>query len=191
MAEATQEGQVHQSEQLDALKNQMGKDLTAVIQQLMLTNASDSSFKAEFQDANSKILQEVLEGNKLGKQAILGDNKGESAESGRWKKLLGHFGWAKKFAERGAKLAKLAKDMNVGVICSGQEAKIVRKIIGPNLLIFTPGVRMNDDNNNDQKRICTPLESIKNGANKIIMGRSLIGKDIEKNLDKVSNSIKA
>ena len=108
MAEATQEGQVHQSEQLDALKNQMGKDLTAVIQQLMLTNASDSSFKAEFQDANSKILQEVLEGNKLGKQAILGDNKGESAESGRWKKLLGHFGWAKKFAERGAKLAKLA-----------------------------------------------------------------------------------
>ena len=89
------------------------------------------------------------------------------------------------------KLAKLAKDMNVGVICSGQEAKIVRKIIGPNLLIFTPGVRMNDDNNNDQKRICTPLESIKNGANKIIMGRSLIGKDIEKNLDKVSNSIKA
>jgi orotidine-5'-phosphate decarboxylase len=88
------------------------------------------------------------------------------------------------------KLAKLAKDMNVGVICSGQEAKIVRKIIGPNLLIFTPGVRMNDDNKNDQKRICTPLESIKNGANKIIMGRSLIGKDIEKNLDKVSNSIK-
>ena len=88
------------------------------------------------------------------------------------------------------KLAKLAKDMNVGVICSGQEAKIVRKIIGPNLLIFTPGVRMDDDNKNDQKRICTPLESIKNGADKIIMGRSLIGGDIVKNLDKISNSIK-
>ena len=88
------------------------------------------------------------------------------------------------------KLAKLAKDMNVGVICSGQEAKIVRKIIGPNLLIFTPGVRMDDDNKNDQKRICTPLESIKNGADKIIMGRSLVGGDIVKNLDKISNSIK-
>ena len=60
------------------------------------------------------------------------------------------------------KLAKLAKDMNVGVICSGQEAKIVRKIIGPNLLIFTPGVRMIDDNKNDQKRICTPSESVRN-----------------------------
>ena len=88
------------------------------------------------------------------------------------------------------KLAKLAKDMSLGVICSGQEAKIVRKIIGPNLLIFTPGVRMDDDNKNDQKRICTPLESIKNGADKIIMGRSLIGSDIVKNLDKISNSIK-
>ena len=88
------------------------------------------------------------------------------------------------------KLAKLAKDMNVGVICSGQEAKIVRKIIGPNLLIFTPGVRMIDDNKNDQKRVCTPAESIKNGADKIIMGRSLIKGNIEENIDKVSNSIK-
>ena len=88
------------------------------------------------------------------------------------------------------KLSKLAKDMGVGVICSGQESKIVRKIIGPNLLIFTPAVRMDDDNKNDQKRICTPSESIKNGANKIIMGRSLIEGNIEENIDKVSNSIK-
>ena len=92
--------------------------------------------------------------------------------------------------EQVEKLAKLARDMNVGVICSGQEAKIVRKIIGPNLPIFTPGVRMNDDNKNDQKRVCTPLESINNGADKIIMGRSLIKGNIEENIDKVSNSIK-
>ena len=45
MAEATQEGQVHQSEQLDALKNQMGKDLTAVIQQLMISNSTETSTK--------------------------------------------------------------------------------------------------------------------------------------------------
>ena len=92
--------------------------------------------------------------------------------------------------EQVEKLAKLARDMNVGVICSGQEAKIVRKIIGPNLPIFTPGVRMNDDNKNDQKRVCTPLESINNGADKIIMGRSLMKGNIEENIDKVSNSIK-
>ena len=88
------------------------------------------------------------------------------------------------------KLAKVAKEMEVGVVCSGHEAAIVRKIIGTNLLIFTPGIRMASDSSNDQKRICTPAESIKNGANKIIMGRSLIKGNIEENINKVSNSIK-
>ena len=88
------------------------------------------------------------------------------------------------------KLAKIAKEMEVGIVCSGQEAKVVREIIGQNLLIFTPGIRMTKDRNNDQKRVCTPIESIKNGANKIIMGRSLIKGNIEENIDKVSSSIK-
>ena len=92
--------------------------------------------------------------------------------------------------EQVEKLAKVAKDMNVGVVCSGQEAKTVRKIIGSDLLIFTPGIRMIYDNDDDQKRICTPMESIKNGSNKIIMGRSLITGNIEENINKVSNSLK-
>jgi orotidine-5'-phosphate decarboxylase len=87
------------------------------------------------------------------------------------------------------KLAKIAKETKTGVVCSGLEAKNVRKIIGPDLLIFTPGIRMENDDLNDQQRICTPMESISNGANKIIMGRSLIKGDIEKNLNKVSNSL--
>ena len=88
------------------------------------------------------------------------------------------------------KLAKLAKEMNVGVICSGHEAKNVRKVIGPNLLIFTPGIRMSNDNRNDQQRICTQIESIKNGSDKIIMGRSLIKGNIEENLNRVLTSLK-
>ena len=92
--------------------------------------------------------------------------------------------------EQVEKLAKVAREMEVGIVCSGHEAKIVKKILGPNLLIFTPGIRMEKDSKNDQKRICTPTESIKNGANKIIMGRSLIKGNIEENIDKVSDSIK-
>jgi len=88
------------------------------------------------------------------------------------------------------KLAKIAKELSVGVVCSGNEAKSVRKIIGSNLLIFTPGIRMENENKNDQKRICTPAESIKNGSNKIIMGRGLINGNIIENLEKVSHSIK-
>ncbi len=92
--------------------------------------------------------------------------------------------------EQVRKLSEMAKEMNVGIVCSGHEAKDVRKIIGSDLLIFTPGIRMKDDSKNDQKRVCTPLESIRNGSNKIIMGRSLIKGNVEKNIDKVSNSIK-
>ena len=92
--------------------------------------------------------------------------------------------------EQVKKLAKLAKEMKVGVVCSGHESKNVRDIIGPDLLIFTPGIRMKNDSKDDQKRICTPEESIKNGSNKIIMGRSLLNGNIEENINNVSNSIK-
>ena len=92
--------------------------------------------------------------------------------------------------EQVEKLAKLARETGVGIVCSGHEAKNVRKIIGPNLLIFTPGIRMNRDNKNDQQRVCTPIESIKNGSDKIIMGRSLMKGNIEENLNQVAASIK-
>ena len=88
------------------------------------------------------------------------------------------------------KLAKLAKEMNVGVVCSGHEAKNVRKIIGPNLLIFTPGIRMGNENDDDQQRVCSPIESVKNGSDKIIMGRSLTKGNIEENLNRVIASLK-
>jgi len=87
-------------------------------------------------------------------------------------------------------LAKMAKESKVGIVCSGLESKNVRKIIGPDLLIFTPGIRMKNDEANDQQRICTPIESISNGANKIIMGRSIIKGDIKENINKIANSLK-
>ncbi|SVB78977.1 uncharacterized protein METZ01_LOCUS231831, partial [marine metagenome] len=92
--------------------------------------------------------------------------------------------------EQVEKLAKLARETGVGIVCSGHEAKNVRKIIGSNLLIFTPGIRINKDNKDDQQRVCTPIESIKNGSDKIIMGRSLIKGNIEDNLDRILNSLK-
>jgi len=92
--------------------------------------------------------------------------------------------------EQVEKLAQLAKETEVGVVCSGKEAKNVRKIIGSNLLIFTPGIRMNNDNKNDQQRVCTPKQSITNGSDKIIMGRSLMSGNILENIHQVSESLK-
>ena len=91
--------------------------------------------------------------------------------------------------EQVKKLAAVAKEMKVGVVCSGHEAKIVRKIVGSNILIFTPGIRMISDNKNDQQRVCTPMESIKNGSDKIIVGRSITKGNIEENLKQISDSL--
>jgi orotidine-5'-phosphate decarboxylase len=102
-------------------------------------------------------------------------------------KIMGNNSGVTQQVER---FAKIAKEMGVGVVCSGHEAKTVRKILGSNLQIFTPGVRMSNDNSDDQQRVCTPLESIKNGSDKIIMGRSLIKGNIEENLNQVTESIK-
>jgi len=102
-------------------------------------------------------------------------------------KIMGNNSGVTQQVER---FAKIAKEMGVGVVCSGHEAKTVRKILGSNLQIFTPGVRMPNDNSDDQQRVCTPLESIKNGSDKIIMGRSLIKGNIEENLNQVAESIK-
>ena len=46
-------------------------------------------------------------------------------------------------------LALMAKELNVGVVCSGQEAKLVKKIIGPTLQVFSPGIRMINEKSND------------------------------------------
>lgn len=92
--------------------------------------------------------------------------------------------------EQVKKLTRVAKEMEVGVVCSGNEAKFVREILGPELLIFTPGVRMKDDEKNDQKRVCTPAEAVENGADKLIMGRNLITGNIIENFKKVSDSLK-
>jgi len=102
-------------------------------------------------------------------------------------KIMGNDGGVVQQVEH---FAKIAKEMGVGILCSGHEAKAVRKIIGPDLQIFSPGIRMPDDSSNDQQRVCTPLESIKNGSNKIIMGRSLIKGNIIENINRVSESLK-
>jgi len=71
------------------------------------------------------------------------------------------------------KRAKLAQDCGVdGIICSALEALMVRKEIGDDFLIVTPGIRLTE-NGDDQKRVVTPETAIKNGANYLVVGRPI------------------
>jgi orotidine-5'-phosphate decarboxylase len=85
-------------------------------------------------------------------------------------------------------LAKNSSDAH-GYVCSGNEALALRKIIGKEKIIFCPGIRMPEEDKNDQQRIMSPKQALNNGADKIIMGRSLLSGDIKKNIEKVINSL--
>ena len=67
-----------------------------------------------------------------------------------------------------------------GIVCSAQEAKIVRKKY-KKLLIITPGIRMPGDSSNDQMRTMTPKDAFKNKVSGIVIGRSLTKGNIKNN----------
>jgi orotidine-5'-phosphate decarboxylase len=73
------------------------------------------------------------------------------------------------------RLAKLAKEAGLdGVVASASEVKLIRKNIGGDFLIVTPGVRPSWAAANDQKRVTTPKEAIESGSDFIVVGRPII-----------------
>ncbi|MFA5146483.1 MAG: orotidine-5'-phosphate decarboxylase [Candidatus Omnitrophota bacterium] len=72
------------------------------------------------------------------------------------------------------RLALIAKDAGAdGVVASPSEAKLIRENAGEGFIIVTPGVRPAWAAKNDQKRIATPAEAVRNGANFIVVGRPI------------------
>ena len=101
-------------------------------------------------------------------------------------KKIGHTRSIKELVIKQAKLSKLAK--LDGIVCSGYEAKFIKKIC-KNMEIITPGIRLPGDKMQDQKRVVTPKEAFKNGATSIVMGRSITKGDIKKNIQKLVKSL--
>ena len=78
----------------------------------------------------------------------------------------------------------IKKSGAAGCICSAKEAKIIRKKF-KNFFIVTPGIRLPGDKANDQMRVLTPKEAFENKVSAIVMGRSLIKKDIKNNVKRL------
>lgn len=71
-------------------------------------------------------------------------------------------------------LAWLAQESGLdGVIASPQEIQAIRRYCQPELLVVTPGVRPLWAATDDQKRVMTPGEAIKAGANYLVIGRPI------------------
>ncbi|MBL4952620.1 orotidine-5'-phosphate decarboxylase [Neobacillus sp. YIM B02564] len=60
-----------------------------------------------------------------------------------------------------------------GVVCSALEAGLIRQNLGPSFLTVCPGIRMQTDQVQDQKRIATPEFARESGVSAIVVGRSI------------------
>jgi len=73
-----------------------------------------------------------------------------------------------------ARLADLAVSCGIqGIVCSAMEVDSVRARVGKGVTLVTPGVRMPEDTAGDQKRVVTPADAIRRGADYIVVGRPI------------------
>lgn len=73
-----------------------------------------------------------------------------------------------------AQLALLAKKAGVdGVVCSAQEVRTIKAICGDRFITVTPGIRLPDDNRDDQSRVMTPRQALQEGSDYLVMGRPI------------------
>jgi orotidine-5'-phosphate decarboxylase len=74
--------------------------------------------------------------------------------------------------DRVARLAQLAWDSGCdGLVCSAADLPALRRVIGPEPLAVTPGIRPAGGSLDDQKRIATPAEAAAAGADFLVIGR--------------------
>ena len=78
-------------------------------------------------------------------------------------------------------LAKNAKTAGLdGVVASAKELKAIKRELGNDFLVLTPGIRPLWSAKDDQKRIVTPSAAIKDGADYIVLGRAVTKADNKK-----------
>ena len=72
-------------------------------------------------------------------------------------------------------LAKMGIECGLdGVVCSAQEARMLREEINKKFIIVTPGIRIKGGLTNDQKRTATVGEAVKAGSNFLVVGRPIL-----------------
>lgn len=87
---------------------------------------------------------------------------------------LSELGIQRSVSEQVRHLAELTHDSGLdGVVCSAQEAQLLKQKFGKQFKLITPGIRLVEDAKDDQARICTPAQALQNGSDYLVIGRSI------------------
>ncbi len=74
------------------------------------------------------------------------------------------------------RLAGLAIDSGIhGVVSSAHEAAGLRRALGPDAVLVTPGIRLPGGDAHDQRRVATPDAAVRDGADFLVVGRAITG----------------
>ena len=85
---------------------------------------------------------------------------------------LGDIGFSGSAAGNVARLARLAAASGLdGVVCSAEEAALLRAALGAGFVTVTPGIRLPGDAKGDQSRVVTPEDAVRQGAHYLVIGR--------------------
>ena len=88
-------------------------------------------------------------------------------------------------------LASLAKKNSLdGVVCSVNEVRRIKELLGKDFITVTPGIRSSDSLKDDQSRVSTARNAIENGSDYLVIGRPITQSDNPMNsLDSIINEI--
>lgn len=90
--------------------------------------------------------------------------------------LRNDLGVAKSIPEQVTHMARLAKESGLdGVVSSAREVKLIRETCGPDFRIVTPGIRPAGASLDDQSRVATPEEALRQGSDYLVIGRPITG----------------
>ena len=151
-------------------------DIPATIKRAFL---AASAFRPKFVtvhcDEGDGLLKGIAENNP-GDTKILAMTVLTSLDHRKLKDL----GYSERYTENLTALvllrARMAKAAGChGVVCSGLEVALIRKELGDEMIVVTPGIRPTWSvvDQDDQKRIVTPADAVNNGADYIVVGRPI------------------
>jgi orotidine-5'-phosphate decarboxylase len=84
-------------------------------------------------------------------------------------------GYGAGVSELVARRAVQARDLGIdGLVCAAEEAAHLRPVIGPGMVLVTPGIRPAGADAGDQKRVMTPARAIAAGADYLVVGRPIV-----------------
>jgi orotidine-5'-phosphate decarboxylase len=102
----------------------------------------------------------------LGVTVLTSMNDGDASDAG--------YSWS--VADLASRRAADAAEAGIGgLVCAASEAPSLRQLVGPERVLVVPGIRPAGEPAGDQKRVTTPADAIRAGADRIVVGRPITG----------------